>query len=188
MREVLAIVVAASMAASVLNAQTKLQVTADKQNVVAGRIIGEWEVDVPLTTRLGGGAVRPAGGEGTPARVSFRSDSTVAGQVPAAFVSAVTTRVPYFPVFASGRMSFEGREVPFILTQLSGNPHILFWLERNGDRFGNAESFNVSIAAAKEPANDILFIGGDFNNQPFSAYKRVTPPGTGDVTPLLVPR
>jgi hypothetical protein len=35
------------------------------------------------------------------------------------------------------------------------------------------ESFNVMIARAKEPANDLLFIGGDFNNQPFSAFKRV---------------
>jgi hypothetical protein len=37
---------------------------------------------------------------------------------------------------------------------------------------GDAESFNVMLAVAKESANDLLFIGGDFNNQPFSAYER----------------
>lgn len=31
----------------------------------------------------------------------------------------------------------------------------------------------VMLAVARDKANDLLFIGGDFNNQPFSAYERV---------------
>jgi len=39
--------------------------------------------------------------------------------------------------------------------------------------FGNGESFNVMMVVAEETKNDLLFIGGDFNNQPFRAYRRV---------------
>jgi hypothetical protein len=42
-----------------------------------------------------------------------------------------------------------------------------------GDPLGDAESFNVMLAVARDGTNDLLFIGGDFNNQPFAAYRRV---------------
>ena len=38
---------------------------------------------------------------------------------------------------------------------------------------GDAESFNLILAPAKDKANDLLFIGGDFNNEPFVAYQRI---------------
>ena len=38
---------------------------------------------------------------------------------------------------------------------------------------GDAESFNVMFAVARQRQNDLLFIGGDFNNQPFAAYARM---------------
>ncbi|MEM9005896.1 MAG: hypothetical protein AAGE59_20530 [Cyanobacteria bacterium P01_F01_bin.86] len=31
----------------------------------------------------------------------------------------------------------------------------------------------VMMAAAEDASNDLLFVGGDFNNQPFTAYDRV---------------
>jgi hypothetical protein len=45
--------------------------------------------------------------------------------------------------------------------------------ERNGDPHGDGESFNVMLARGKEEQQDLLFVGGDSNNQPFSAYRRV---------------
>lgn len=62
---------------------------------------------------------------------------------------------------------------PFALVELSGNPHIIFWREKDGDMFGDVESFNVMMARAEEEANDLFFWGGDFNNQPFVAFKRI---------------
>lgn len=37
---------------------------------------------------------------------------------------------------------------------------------------GDVESFNVMMAIAEDKENDVVFIGGDFNNQPFTAFGR----------------
>jgi hypothetical protein len=44
--------------------------------------------------------------------------------------------------------------------------------EKNGNPMGDGESFNLVIAPAKEKGQDLLFIGGDFNNQAFAAFER----------------
>ena len=63
---------------------------------------------------------------------------------------------------------------PFFLTNFSGNPHIFFFEERN-DGSLDGESFNLVIARAKQDKmQDMLFIGGDFNeNHGFSAWNRI---------------
>lgn len=48
----------------------------------------------------------------------------------------------------------------------------MYYSGLNGDPFGNGESFNVMLAVAKDKQDDLLFVGGDFNNQPFSAFER----------------
>ena len=70
-------------------------------------------------------------------------------------------------------MTLRDKEHVFVLIEHRGNPHLVWFREAGGDPLGDAESFNVMLAPAKDTANDLLFIGGDFNNQPFSAYKRV---------------
>ena len=62
-------------------------------------------------------------------------------------------------------------ENPFVLTELNGNPHIVYY--RGPLDYLDGESFNVMLAKSDvSKSNDILFIGGDFNNQGFSAWKR----------------
>jgi len=61
---------------------------------------------------------------------------------------------------------------PFYLTAYKGNPYIVFFAEKDGDPMGNAESMNVMLAVARQEGNDMFFVGGDSNNQPFIAYKR----------------
>jgi hypothetical protein len=75
-------------------------------------------------------------------------------------------------------VSLMGTDYPFILLNLSGNMTVLWFRERGGDPMGDGESFFVQLAPASEPEQDILLIGGDFNNQPFSALSRVGA-GTG---------
>ncbi len=65
-----------------------------------------------------------------------------------------------------------GKDYPFILIELFGNPHIVYFREREGDPMGDTESFNVMPASAKDKPNDLLFIGGDFSREPFAAYER----------------
>lgn len=138
----------------------ELQVRSDKENVVASRLVGQWEPDAELTKRLGGNA------EGT---IAFKSDPTVATKVPAKYEKFLKDKA----IFLAGTMTFGGKNQPFVLIEMKGNPYVAWFREQGGDPFGDAESFNVMLAVAKETANDLLFVGGDFNNQPFAAYKRV---------------
>jgi len=62
-------------------------------------------------------------------------------------------------------------EHPFLLFENWGNPYIVYLRKRNGDPQGDGESFNVMLARGKEEQQDLLFVGGDFNNQPLAAYR-----------------
>ncbi|MDP6380276.1 MAG: hypothetical protein QF662_02925 [Phycisphaerae bacterium] len=150
---------------------TPSKVTRDKENVVASRLEGTWRLHAKLTERLTGRKVRPGG----KARgFIFESDSAVAETIPEKYDKFLKGK----QVFMAGTMRFLGRGAgagarPFILIQYKGNPHIVYFMQRDGAPMGDAESFNLMLAVAKDKAKDLLFIGGDFNNQPFSAFERV---------------
>jgi len=139
-----------------------LVVRADPQNVVASTLIGTWALDDVLNQRLGH--------KGGPARLEFRIDPTVLAKVPA----GIAKKLADFRIFAAGTMVKGDTEHAFLLTERSGNADLIWFRERNGDPLGDAESWFVAAARAEERASDLLFVGGDHNNQGFAAYKRVT--------------
>ena len=142
-----------------------LEVKPDKENVVASRLCGKWGVEPKLSQRLTAGAPdreSPAGD------IEFASDSAVAGKLPGKYLEFLKDK----RIYMAGTMKLAGKEQPFILIEHSGNPHVVWFRERDGDPMGDAESFNLVVAVAKNPIDDLLFIGGDFNNQPFRALER----------------
>ncbi|HUS57417.1 MAG TPA: hypothetical protein VM141_02090 [Planctomycetota bacterium] len=142
------------------------KVEANKENVVASRIEGQWQRSADLTERLTGQQQPKQGG-----LMSFKNDPSVAGKIPAKYEEIEVMRSR--KVYMAGTMSYRGRDYPFILVEMNGNPHIVYFRDKEGEPMGDAESFNVMLAPAKDPADDLLFIGGDFNNQPFTAYERM---------------
>ena len=136
-----------------------LNVETEKDNVVSSRLEGTWDVNSTISTRLG----RNKGGE-----ISFRSDNRIVADIPQKYEDFLKE----YTIYMAGIFTMRETEHPFLLIQHKGNPHIVYFRERDGDPLGDAESFNVMLAPAKETANDLLFIGGDFNNQPFTAYER----------------
>lgn len=138
----------------------ELKVERNKENVVASRLEGEWQVNATLTERLRGGI--------SMGRLAFRADPSVVEEIPARMAGALGE----LTIFMAGYMErYGGRSqetYPFILTAMNGNPHVV-WFR---DDFGDAESFNVMLAVGDEPGDDLLFVGGDFNNQSFLAYSR----------------
>ena len=148
-----------------------LKVEPDKENVVASRIEGNWQSHEDLTKRLTGKVTSPPGELPFKGELSFKSDPSVAEMVPGKYAKFFTEQKT--KIHLAGYLKFNGKDHPFVLTQIHGNPHVIVWLEQNGDPFGNGESFNVMLAVAKDKQNDLLFVGGDFNNQPFSAFERV---------------
>jgi hypothetical protein len=139
-----------------------LQVTANKENVVASKLEGTWQANAELWKRLNGND-KPE-----KAIISFKSDPTVAAKIPIKYVQFLDG-----PIFMAGVMRRDERENHFVITTFNGNTHLFYFRPRGGDPLGDAESFNLFIGVARDSKNDLLFIGGDFNNQPFSAWERV---------------
>lgn len=142
-----------------LGLTAEIKVEADKDNVVASKIEGTWEPDDMLTKRVEGASL---------GAVIFKSDAEVAKLIPAKYNEFLKGK----RVYLAGRMTLRKQEFPFILIEHKGNPHVVYFQQRGDDPFGDAESFNVMLVVAKDTTKDLLFIGGDFNNQPFSAYQR----------------
>jgi hypothetical protein len=144
-------------------AKAVVPVRPDKENVVASRLEGTWRLHTDLTKRLYGRSFDEV------STLSFRSSSAKSIELPQDFAKFIEGKT----IFLAGTFTGDGKEYPFLLTEYRGNPHIFYFKERDGDPMGDSESFNVMLAVAKDKQKDLLFIGGDFNNQPFVAFERV---------------
>ena len=133
-------------------------VRSDKDNVTASRLAGEWVPDKTLADRF------PLAREA----VAFRVDASVAGRLPAKYDKFLADK----QIFLSGIMKRGEQEFPFVLISHAGNPHLLWFRERDGDPMGDSESNIVMLARGSEEKHDILFMGGDFNNEAFRAFRR----------------
>lgn len=142
-------------------ASAELKVTPDKDNVVSSRLEGRWKVHETISTRLG----RNQGG-----LVEFKADNKIVKSIPQEYEQFLADKT----IYMAGTMNRSDTVHAFILIEHKGNPHVIYFRERDGDPLGDAESFNVMLAVAKDQPNDLLFVGGDFNNQPFTAYARIT--------------
>jgi hypothetical protein len=143
---------------------TGLRVDGDKENVVASQIEGAWVPDVNVSERLGS---KPRG------QIAFKTDSSRIQEIPSKFDRFLRGK----QIYVCGTMTQDKVDTLFILIEHKGNPHLVYFREQDGDPFGDSESFNVMLARAKDQANDLLFVGGDFNNQPFVAFRRAKPAG-----------
>lgn len=132
------------------------------QNVAASRLEGEWVVEPALCHRLWESVVR------TRERFEFRPDPKVAEQVPARVVAMFDGQ----RAFQAGVMTRNEVEHPYLLLSVHGNPYVIWFREVDGDPFGDLEGFNLMVVRAERREDDLLFLGGDFNNQPFLAYQR----------------
>lgn len=137
----------------------ELKVKPEKDNVVSSRLEGQWEVNAAISTRLGRNRGRA---------IVFKAENKVVAKIPEKYEPFLADKT----IYMAGTMTLGETVHPFILIELHGNPHVVYFRERDGDPLGDAESFNVMLAVAEKTANDLLFIGGDFNNQPFTAYER----------------
>lgn len=138
-----------------------------RENVVASRLAGTWQLDSELTRRMGGFETRSL------QELTFHLDWSV---IPDEVFDKLGERLGgiSLTIYAAGLATVGGQDkpVPFFLTAVYGTPRIVWFRERNGDPFGDMESFNLMVAVGRERKDDLLFRGGDFNNQPFTAYKR----------------
>jgi hypothetical protein len=131
----------------------------DKENVVASRLSGTWILEKQLTRRLTGEEVEEI-------EIEFINDEPILAVIP--FPDLVRDT----EIYLAGVMNMGGMSYPFVLITHHGNPHVVFFRDNEEGPMGDVESFTVMMAIAEDERNDLLFIGGDFNNQPFSAFFR----------------
>ncbi len=129
----------------------------DKENIVSSAMEGEWFSQQEGYT------------------IIFKKDTTVLEQIPKKYYDFLKDKiiysVGYITIKSETKIYTENK--PYFLTVLSGNPHIVWFRERDGDPLGDSESFNTFIAIGEAPVDDLLYMGGDFNNQPFLRFTRV---------------
>jgi hypothetical protein len=132
----------------------RFQVKREKENVVSSRLEGKWQLHVLLTKRLFGEDYQPSLAS-SGRYVSFKTDLSVVQKIPAKYREFLDKKT----IYMAGIMTWWRKVHPFILIEHCGNPHIVYFRERDGDPMGNEESFIVMLASAKDEANDLLFIG-----------------------------
>jgi len=163
----LAVVFTALLVVALAMKPARFKTKNEKQNVVAGRLEGRWHPQIPLTKRLLGERYQPEPTTSS-SYISFSREPSVVQKIPAKYEKFLKDKT----IYMAGIMTRWGKDYPFILIELFGNPHIVYFREREGDPMGDAESFIVMLASATDKPNDLLFIGGDFSNEPFRAYER----------------
>ena len=138
----------------------------DQNNVVAGRLEGRWEADEVISERMGMNSSSKS--------YEFVEDESITAALPAKFAKLFENFRLYeagtVTVRSGDEVSFSG---PYLLTNHAGNPHLLVFRERDGEPLADIESMNIFVGHGKTKAKDVLLVGGDFNNQPFQAFRRV---------------
>ena len=129
-----------------------LKYTFNEENVVASAIDGSWK------------------SEKTGNSFICIKDTTVLKLIPKKYYKYFTDKI----IYHAGFLVFEKqtKKLPFILIENSGNPHLVYFREKNNVPLGDAESFNLFIAKGETRKEDTLYIGGDSNNQTFQEFLR----------------
>lgn len=141
-----------------------IHVEPDEENVIQDRLAGVWVVDSELRARMGVSVDK--------VELEFVVDPSFLADLPEKYDEFLGVK----PVYEAGRMvrrrNGRPQSFPYLLTTLHGNPHLVWFRERDGDPFGDAESCNLSLVPGKDRVQDLLFMGGDFDGVAFRAFHR----------------
>ena len=142
-----------------------LRVRPDPNHVVASRLAGAWGADPELCERLG---TKP-----WMERIEFTPDEGVLAQIPAELSEFIARE----RIWQAGTVRYvergQERRGPYALLTHTGNTVAHIFRARDGEALGDGEACILTLVPARERAADLLFLGGDFNNEPFRAYRRV---------------
>lgn len=132
-------------------------------NVTASRLPGAWQMNSDISERLQGRKPRKTD------TVTFIVDTTVKRIIPAVHLKKIKGK----KIYLSGYVIFENDRYPFLLIDTDGNTRLLYFRDKQGVKYGDGESFLLFIAVSKNKQKDLLFTGGDFNNESFNCWERI---------------
>jgi hypothetical protein len=164
-----------------LRTLTSIPLCTDPMNILADRIFGEWEPDIELTLRMLGEVPSSLAG----GRLKHTKDLSVLKFFPGIGKCAYTAGWFEADVPALDNEPAYHAKTPFVLVDINGNPAILFDEDDFfGQRAGRQPRLDVitelhrgfrMLGKGATPERDILFVGGDNNNQPLYPFKRAQP-------------
>lgn len=132
----------------------------DSDNVASRHLAGEWRLQADLSQRLTGGRT------GAPDLVSIIPDPSVLNSLP----PRIEEMLKSSPVYLAGTLTFAKTRFTFLLTEQGGAQRLVCFQHESAD--SGALSILFDVIPAKEPQNDLLFLGGERDGQPFFAYER----------------
>ena len=141
-----------------------------RDNVLANGLVGTWVLDKDLSTRL----LKPEKLTVTDRELRFTEDSSVVSHQDFSFIEKEIGCVGLSGNLVV-RYTENGKEIeiksPFVVAVTKeGTPAIWFYERPGKDNDVNAAL--SMLAKGQTDASDILFIGGDYNNQAMTAYVR----------------
>jgi hypothetical protein len=160
---------------------TTIPLCRDQNNILADRIFGEWEPDIELTLKMLGEFPPNLYG----VRIKHTKDESVIKFFPGTGKCAFTAG--WFEADMpprEGEPAYHAKS-PFVLVELNGNPAIFFdeddfkWQSAGQnprlDLVTDLHRGFRMLGKGSMPERDILFVGGDNNNQPLFPFKRIAP-------------
>lgn len=134
-----------------------------KENVIAARLEGQWTLNPEVTSRLDPSRALP------PKTVEFVKNDRIVAQL-----RAESPRFQNEVIYMGGTVSIDGSmEQRFVVTCEYGNAHVVILPPVMTEPATNIMTVNVNMACSREPAKDMLFLGGDFARESAAAYDRV---------------
>jgi len=140
----------------------QLAVKPDAESHVPVRILGAWKLEAAISGRLDSTRTAP-----TPKDLTFTDNPGVL-----AGLQAYSDRFKNNLIIGSGIVNVDGTTHTYILIAEHGGT-TLEWFTGNAagtDPLAQVTIHRVSIAIAREAANDVLFLGGDLKGSAALAY------------------
>ena len=100
--------------------------------------------------------------------VSITSDVSEIAELPPEVESAIGAS----QIFLAGALQFADTRFSFLVTERAGNPILLCFRPSAKSSSIHPIAIHFSLIPAMEARNDLLFLGGETETQPFYAYER----------------
>jgi hypothetical protein len=142
-----------------------LRIEPDENNICSERLAGAWVPDSELCERLG---VKTRA-----KRIEFVVDDSFLDAIPAKFDKYLKDKQLFEAGHATWHYESGPKSFPYLLTTHSGNPILFTFRERDGEPLGDAEAGFLMVIPAKTHDQDLLFVGGDHDNEAFRPFRRV---------------
>jgi hypothetical protein len=155
----------------------EVRIVKQKENVVASELLGKWIFDESISNRLGG----KSGHFGT-GPLAFRQSAESAKRIVDRLQHLIDNHpepeqredVDFYAslktVYLAGELEVRDRKWDFALIAVFGCPRLVFYDSEDDD----FESTNLMLARDHKGNGDLLFIGGDWNNQSFGGFQRAS--------------